>query len=311
MTMKKIIGYLFGVVVVIIVLVALAYFLFPESVFKMAVNAQRRSADLVRKEIQVDDHKIVYLEGGKGETVVLLHGFGGNKDHWTAFANCLKGYRLVIPDVSGFGESSQVPADSYDVESQVKRIDRFAEALKLDKFHMAGNSLGGAYTATYGARYPGKVLTLALLDPAGAPSPNKSELIKEAEKGNNLLLASNVVDFNKLLSLVYVKMPFAVTLFGKIFAADWIAHTEFNKKIFKDWQPEKYTLEPVLPLIQAPVLIIWGDGDKVLDIGGVAFLEKNLKKHKTVIMKDMGHSPMLERPKETAKVYEGFLGEKR
>lgn len=309
--MKKFAGYGLAVVFAVVVLLALFYLLFPKTVFNLAVDAQRRSADLVRKEVQVDDHRIVYLEGGKGETVVLLHGFGGNKDHWTAFAKYLKGYRLVIPDLPGFGESSQVPADRYDVESQVGRIDRFLEALKVDKFHMGGNSLGGAYTATYGAKHPGKVLTLALLDPAGAPSQKKSEFVLQWEKGNNLLLASNVEDFNKLLALAYVKMPLAVTAFDKVFAADWIAHTEFNKKIWNDWQPQRFSLEPVLPLIQAPVLILWGDQDRMVDVGGVAFLEKGLKRHRTVIMKEMGHSPMLERPEETAKVYESFLKEKR
>jgi pimeloyl-ACP methyl ester carboxylesterase len=266
---------------------------------------------LVKKEVQVDDHRIVYLEGGKGETVVLLHGFGGNKDHWTAFAKYLKGYHLVIPDVPGFGESSQVLTDNYSIESEVGRIDRFVEVLKLDKFHMAGNSMGGALTATYGAKYPEKVLTLALLDTGGAPSQKKSEFILELEKGNNPLLPSSIEDVKKLAALVYVKMPPLPESFKKIMAADWIAHSEFNKKIWNDMQIHKFTLAAVLPLIQAPVLIIWGDQDKILDVGGVAFLEKNLKNYKTFIMKDTGHCPMIEKPEETAKIYISFLNEKR
>ncbi len=90
-----------------------------------------------------------------------------------------------------------------------------------------------------------------------------------------------------------------------------IAHTEFNKKIWKDWQPLKFSLAPILPLIQAPVLIIWGDQDKMTDVGGVAFLEKKLKNCRTVIMKDTGHAPMMEKPEESAKAYLSFLKEKR
>lgn len=309
--MKKFLGYGLVVVVVIVVLLAGFYFLFPESVFKLAIDAQRRSADLIKKEVQVDDHRIVYLEGGKGETVILLHGFGVNKDVWTGFAKYMKGYHLVIPDIPGFGESSQVPTDSYGAESQAGRIDRFVEVLKLDKFHMSGNSMGGALTATYGAKHPEKVLTIVLLDTAGAPSQKKSEFVMQQEKGNNLLLASNTEDLNKLVALVYVKEPTIPTSFKKIIAADWIAHTEFNKKIWNDWQPLKFSLAAFLPLIQAPVLIIWGDQDKITDVGGVTFLEKNLKNYRTVIMKDTGHCPMVEKPEETAKVYMSFLKEKR
>jgi pimeloyl-ACP methyl ester carboxylesterase len=309
--MKKFIKYGMIVIVVVAVLLAAFYFLFPEAVFKLAIDAQRRSADLVKKEVQVDDHRIVYLEGGTGETIVLLHGFGGYKDQWTAFAKYLKGYHVVIPDISGFGESSQVPTDNYSVESQVGRIDRFVEVLKLDKFHMAGNSLGGAYAATYGARHPGKVLTLALLDTAGVPSPSKSEFVLQLETGNNLLLAGNTEDVEKLLALIYAKTPPIPPAFKKILVADWIAHTEFNRKIWNDTNPFQFSLAPVLPQIQAPVLILWGEQDKMLDVGSVVFLEKNLKNSRTVIMKDTGHCPMIEKPEETAKAYRSFLNEKR
>ena len=309
--MKKFIKYGMIVIVGVVVLLAAFYFLFPEAVFKLAIDAQRRSADLVKKEVLVDNHRIVYLEGGTGETIVLLHGFGGYKDQWTAFAKYLKGYHLVIPDIPGFGESSQVPTNNYSVESQVGRIDRFVEVLKLDKFHMAGNSMGGAYAATYGAKHPGKVLTLALLDTAGVPSPSKSEFVLQLETGNNLLLAGNTEDVEKLLDLIYAKMPPIPPAFKKILIADWIAHTEFNRKIWNDTNPFQFSLAPVLPLIQAPVLILWGEQDKMLDVGSVVFLEKNLKNHRTVIMKDTGHCPMIERPEETAKAYRSFLNEKR
>jgi len=299
------------VIVGVAVLLAAFYFLFPEAAFRLAIDAQRRSADLVKKEVLVDNHRIVYLEGGTGETIVLLHGFGGYKDQWTAFAKYLKGYHLVIPDLPGFGESSQVPTDNYSVESQVGRIDRFVEVLKLDKFHMAGNSLGGAYAATYGAKHPGKVLTIALVDTAGAPSQNKSEFILQLEKGNNLLLAGNAEDVEKLLALVYAKRPPIPPAFMKILIADWIAHTEFNRKIWNDTNPFQFSLAPVLPQIQAPVLILWGEQDKMLDVGSVVFLEKNLKNSRTVIMKDTGHCPMIEKPEETAKAYRSFLNEKR
>jgi pimeloyl-ACP methyl ester carboxylesterase len=309
--MKKIVKYGLIVVAAIVVLLAAFYFIFPETLFKLAIDVQRHSAGLVKKEVQVDDHRIVYLEGGTGETVLLLHGFGGYKDQWTAFAKYLKGYHLVIPDVAGFGESSQVPTDNYSVESQMGRIDRFVEVLKLDKFHMAGNSLGGAYAATYGAKHPGKVLTLALLDTAGAPSQNKSEFVLQLEKGNNLLLAGNAEDVDKLLALVYAKRPPIPPAFMKIMLADRIAHMGFDRKIWDDSQPIQFSLAPFLPRIQAPVLILWGDQDKMLDVGGVAFLAKNLKNYRTVIMKDTGHVPMIERPEETAKAYMSFLKEKR
>jgi pimeloyl-ACP methyl ester carboxylesterase len=312
--MKKAIA--LGFIVIIVLLVG-SYYMFPEVILRLAINAERNAAGLTKKEIQVDDHKIVYLEGGKGQTVLLLHGFGAYKDDWTRFAKYLtKDYHVVIPDLPGFGESSQIPQDVYDTDSQLKRIDRFMETLKLDKFHIAGNSMGGMFAAAYSATYPQKVLTAALLDSGGVKSPHKSEAYKLFEKGINPLLVSNGEEFDRLLKLVFVNPPFIPGEFKKIFAAQLISRRDFNKKIWVDlkWNEIKdgtpvaeIILNPYLPMIQAPVLVIWGDSDKFLDVGCTAVLEKNLKKHQTVIMKDTGHVPMLERPQDTATVYLTFL----
>ena len=61
--MKKFFKYGLLVIVAIVLIMVLLYVFFPKSLFNLAVNAQRRSAGLVKKEVQVDDHKLVYLEG--------------------------------------------------------------------------------------------------------------------------------------------------------------------------------------------------------------------------------------------------------
>jgi pimeloyl-ACP methyl ester carboxylesterase len=293
------------------------YFLFPETLFNIAVKAERYAAGLDRKDIQVDDHRIVYLEGGKGQTIILLHGFGANKDNWTRFAKYLTGsYHLVIPDIPGFGESSQMREATYDAENQLRRIDRFAEVLRLERFHMAGNSMGGMLAAMYGAKYPGKVSTLALLAPGGVKSPKMSEMAIMMQKGLNPLLTGSDEDFDELIRLCFVRPPAMPSRFKKVFALDAVARRDFNRKIMEDMQwshadglpsPMENYLEPYLPQIQAPVLIIWGDTDRILDAGGVAVLERNLKDYKTVIMRDTGHIPMMEYPQETAAHFINYL----
>ena len=136
------------------------------------------------------------------------------------------------------------------------------------------------------------------------------------QKGTNPLLTGSADNFDNLIKLCFVKPPFIPSQFKKVFAADAIAHRDFNKKIWDDmkWNQTKDTpsaietfLEPYLPQIWAPVLIIWGDSDKILDVGGVAVLEKNLKNYKTIIMKDTGHIPMMKKPQETASYYMSYL----
>jgi pimeloyl-ACP methyl ester carboxylesterase len=287
---------------------AVIYFLFPEFLFNLAQKANRYSAGLAKKEIQVDSDRIVYLEGGKGETVLLVHGFGCDKDIWTNFSKLLTGqYHVVIPDLAGFGESTKRVEHNYGIDSQVKRLDRFTDVLHLQRFHLAGNSMGGTIAAVYGAKLPQKVATLALLAPAGLWTAKKSEWLLQLEKGKNLLLVSSPADFDQLNRLCFVKLPSIPGAFKNVLVAHAIADREFNAKIFKDLMDTGQSLEPFLPMIQAPTTIIWGDQDRILDVSGAPILEKGIKNHQTVIMKDTGHIPMIEKPEETAQAYKNFL----
>ena len=296
----------------VMLLFVVPYFLFPEFLFNIAQKASRLSAGLVKKEIQVDNHRIVYLEGGQGKTVLLLHGYAANKDNWTYFAKRLtRDYRVIIPDLPGFGESTKRFDENYNIESQVKRLDRFAEILQLERFNLVGNSMGGLIAALYSERVPQKISTLALLAPAGLLTAQKSEFSRQLEKGDNLLLISSADDLEKVLPYLFVKPPAISGPFKKVLAAQGMAAREFNVKIMKDLMDERLALEPLLPMIQAPVCIIWGDHDRILDVSGASILEKGLKNHQTFILKETGHLPMMEKPAETAAAYMSFLKNQR
>lgn len=307
--MKKKIAVAMGLgLAMVAIALASVYYLLPGTVTKMAVDAGRSAAGLTEKVVQVDDHRIAYLEGGKGETILLIHGYAADKDNWTQFARFLTPkYHVVSLDLAGFGESSRLPEASYDIQRQVERLNRFTEVLKLERFHLAGNSMGGAIAGIYGAQYPPKVMSLTLLAPAEIRSPEKSELTRLLERGINPLLINSVDDYERMLKMVFVQVPVIPSPVKKEMAARAIRNRPFNEKIIGDILKKPLLLEPFLPDIQAPTLIIWGDRDNLLHPSGVAIAERGIKNHQTVIMKDCGHIPMLERPAETADHYLKFL----
>ena len=103
--MKKILTYLAIFIAGLIGLMAL----FPEQSTKLGISAERSISGLEYKTVVVGDETWHYLEGGPNdaEVVLLLHGFGGDKDNWTRFSKLLTdGYRVVAPDLPGFGESA-------------------------------------------------------------------------------------------------------------------------------------------------------------------------------------------------------------
>lgn len=268
----------------------------------------RRSDGLVGKEIQVDGDRIVYLEGGRGEIVLLLHGFGCNKDMWVDFARLLTAaYHVVIPDLPGFGESTKKWGENYNIESQVKRLARFTEVLHMKRLHLAGNSMGGAIAAVYAAKYPQKIKTLALLDTYGLQTAKWTQLWSQVCNGHNIFLVRNPEDFEKLLSYVYVTPPQIPVPIKRVIVDEMIADSRLDEQISSQLYMEAVPLESFLPMIQAPVMIIWGDHDRIFDVSSVRILEEGLKNHQTLIIKDVGHVPMVEKPAETATGYINFL----
>lgn len=302
--MKKV---LIALVVVIAALIAF-YYAMPEKVAGYMMHSARSKAGLTKKEIKIDDHNIVYLEGGKGPTLLLLHGYTGSKDNWLVMAPYLtKDYHVVIPDLPGYGESSMIEKASYDLSNQMPRLHKFVQALELKKFHIAGNSMGGLFAGTYAVRYPDEVISVGLFNALGVNSLEKSVVIKMVEKGENPLLLKDSNDVPRYMALLFVNIPSMPYPIEKVMVKTALANRQFYEKEAKEIFPAFDSLEKDLPNIKAPALILWGDKDQVLDVSSVPVFEKGLKNHKTVIIKDCGHVPMMEKPKETATHYIDFI----
>jgi len=304
--MKKI---LVSAAVLIVLAACVFYFAFPERLYRISVALERKTAGLTEKQVQVGQFTICYLEGGQGETLLLLHGFGADKDNWNRLAKHLTPkFHVVAIDVPGFGMSSRPETESYTIRDQALRLDLIVAALGLDSFHLAGNSMGGAIAGRYAAEFPDKVRTLALVNTGGiANCPKKSELRKQLEEGKNSLLLETPEDFEKMLAFVFVRPPWIPGPVKAHLARQAIERRSFNEKVFRQIHAEGSDLEPELSRIRARTLILWGDQDRLIDVSCTEVLEKGLADSTTAILKDCGHAPMIERPEETARLYLGFL----
>lgn len=295
------VGALFGALLVV-------YFFFPGKMFTVLARLERGSAGLQLKSINAGGWQTPYLEGGMGETILLIHGFGGDKDNFTRFAKFLTPrYHVISPDLPGFGENERRPGENYSYTSQLKRLVQFADALQLTRFHVAGNSMGGHLAGLLAHELKDRVISATLIDNAGFHEPNMSERDKLMKKGINALLVNSVDDFDNLMGFVFFKKPFVPGPIKKYFAERAVKNRAFNEKIFGEISPERYLLESRFAGVSVPVLVIWGDTDRVIDVSATTVM-KQVKPDITLkIMKEMGHSPMLERPEETAKLMLEFV----
>ena len=271
---------------------------------------EQQLAGLSPREVEVDGLTIRYYEGGAetGETVLMIHGFGANRDNWLRFSRAFTSrYHVIALDLPGFGESSK-PDARYDVATQTERLHAFIQALQLGKPHLIGNSMGGHIAALYAARYPEQLLSVALLDNAGVTSPRKSEMFSMIERGEpNPLVVRQAEDFDRLMKFVFVAPPPLPESLKRHFAEQSMANQIHYDAIFAQLREHYVPLEPELPKIQVPTLLLWGEQDRLLDVSSIEVMKPLLAKPSVVIMKNCGHAPMIERPEETAKHYQAFL----
>ena len=272
------------------------------------VKYERSKSNLTKKSIQVDNHEIVYLEGGDGDVVFLIHGFGADKEHWTRFSRYLTDkYRVIAPDSPPAGESTKLETEDYGYMSQVKRLHKFAEKLGLKKYHVAGNSMGGHIAGLYATEYPDEVLTLGLFDAAGVNSPKPSKLSEKLAQGQNPLIVSNEEEFDNLMKFSFVNPPYIPGFFKSEVMRKSAANKKFNEKVFSEIRRDGNLIESRLAKIKAKTLILWGDTDNIIDVSSTQVFQKGIKNNKVVILKDCGHAPMIELPEETAKHYLEFI----
>ena len=296
-----------------VVFLTLLYLFFPEQIVALMRWLMRKRARVVRKSVTVDGRTWPYLEGGDPSkpTLVMVHGFGADKDHWTFYAPWMtRDYHLIAPDLPGFGENDRNRELPFDVASQARRLKDFLDALGIERPHLGGNSMGGWIALRFAIDYPDRLRTLTLMNNAAVLGANESELQKlAANRDYNPLVIANLEDADRLIAFVVRKPTHVPARLKPVIYADALKHRDLLDQIF--WviadEMEQKPLNDELGKVTVPTLIVWGRHDKLIDVSCVAVLEKGIAGSTSHIFEDVAHVPMIEAPKATAEVQRAFL----
>ena len=113
---------------------------------------------------KVNGVNIHYVIGGKGEPLVLVHGFGDNWYMWSRMMPELsKHFTVIAPDLRGVGESGK-PATGYDKVTMAEDIYQLTKQLGYNSINLAGHDIGMMVVYAYAAKHPGAVKKLAFMD---------------------------------------------------------------------------------------------------------------------------------------------------
>jgi pimeloyl-ACP methyl ester carboxylesterase len=274
----------------------------------------RRKAGLERREVGLRDGRaVVYLDSeSDGPPLVFLHGIGANKDHWPRLARRLVDrFRVVAPDLPGFGESDKSDSGDYSMTGQAEAVLAFADALGLGTFHLAGSSMGGRIAAELAERHPDRLRTLWLLDPAGAEGEQPSEMIESLYNGADVPLFSRTPEeYQAATDFVMSRPPELPAFAVRVLAAESAAAYDLNLRIFRQMSEElaaRPSTEELLRDVEVPTLVTWGEEDRVLHASGAATIAAAMPDATVHLMSGIGHLPLLEDPDATAAAYLDFL----
>lgn len=253
-------------------------------------------------------------------TLVLLHGITRSLEDWDPTFDALEGeYRLIAPDLAGYGWSAPHP-DGATLAALARGVAETLEALGVtEPVHVAGNSLGGAVTMTLLAQRPELVATMTLADPAGFGKevtpllrllgiPVLGKIMATTPSRPSAILQERLIFADKSLA-TRARIDHAMAIARETDAgltawktADSLG-TVFGG-VRQDWRDD---LHRTIAKTPRPTMVLWGDRDLILPPKHLDAARTLLPHAETHLLPGIGHMPQLECPREFASLITDFL----
>ena len=253
-----------------------------------------------------------------GPVLVLVHGSNASLHTWEPWvAELGDTYRIVSMDLPGHGLTGRVPGDDYTREGMSDFVSELMDALHVERFAIAGNSMGGGVAEMYTLDHPERVSALILVDAAGVPVERNDDEVPLAFRVARMPVISSVMRYVLPRSLVEegVRKVFVdqskVTdeMVARYF--DLSLHegnrdaTRIRFASYAARDDEAFAAR--LGEIEAPVLVIWGDKDGLIPVSAAHEFKKRIPQAELAIFENVGHIPMEEVPEESAAAVRNFL----
>jgi pimeloyl-ACP methyl ester carboxylesterase len=267
------------------------------------------------KNISLDDLTFAVQDEGDGPAVVLLHGFPDSHDLWAHQAAALvgAGYRPIVPDLRGFGESSKpVGVERYGVLDLVGDVLGILDSLGVQRAHVVGHDWGAALAWAMAAFVPDRVDHLAALS-VGHPSSFREAGLAQRQKSWYMLL----FQFEGIAEQWLSDDDFANL-------RAWSHHPDIDKVVSNLARPGALTaalnwyranvhprtlLEPlVFPQIVAPTMGVWSSDDLFLVETGMTVSQQYVDgSWRYERIDGVGHWMQLEAPDQVSALLLDFL----
>ena len=261
--------------------------------------------------LEIDSMIVHYRMSGQGEPIVLLHDANSSLHTWAVWTEILsKHYQVISLDLPGFGLTGPHPQRSYSAFMYVDFLERFAQALRLRRFHLVGNGLGAQIAWVYASQRPQRLRKLILCNALGF-EPKETSLVGWLAKTPGL---------NRVLWRITPR-PAVRAFLEKVYADDSrispalvrrchdLLRRSGNRKALTDRATTGDNRPPadVVENINVPTLIIWGAEDAVLSPEYAYEFHRRIRKALLRIYPNTGHWPQEENAEQSATDVQAFL----
>lgn len=264
--------------------------------------------------------RVHYLDAGdpNAATLILLHGYTSSSATWTPWIERLgDAYHIIAVDLPGHGLTSAPAGYEATIEHFRDTLGEFVRARGLNRFALAGNSMGGNVAWEYALAYPEQVEALILVDASGwpveEPALQENQPILEALSHPTIGPIVRDLDNTQMMrqglefafaddSLVTDAM---VERYAELSRAP--GHRAMMLDLMLEFTQRRFASPEVLADLTAPTLIVWGDQDEVVPVADAQKFKDAIPGARLVMFEGVGHMPHEEAPDQSAAAVRTFL----
>jgi pimeloyl-ACP methyl ester carboxylesterase len=244
-----------GALIVALLLAAWVYRDIPRA------ELEAKYANDASRFIEIDGARIHYRDEGDGPAILLIHAQFASLIGWDSWVEQLKStHRVVRYDLTSHGLTGPDPKDDYSMERTMALTEQFIDAVGLEKFSIAGTSVGGTVAMRYSATHPERIEKLILLSPGALEGRSRMKNMGDRLKYAAILkyilpraipeamLRAGFGDAEKIT-------PQLVDRWYDL----WMLEGQRGAELKRLGQYVAGDIESVVRSIKAPTLLLWGE----------------------------------------------------
>ena len=261
----------------------------------------------MEKAITYNGGMVMYADNGKGNPIVLLHGYLESQEIWYSFAEKLikGGQRVITLDLPGHGMSATV-GEEHTMEHMAGAVNAVLVEQKIEKCMVVGHSMGGYVALAFAKAFPEKVAGLCLFH--STPNPDSDE------KRTNRDREIELIKTGKKELIVKTAIPNAFAKDSLKRCADMVEEATIiameteNEGIVAclNGMKNRPDSNDFLKAFTQPVLMIFGAKDNYITPEITSALKERFSMHKTMILENSGHMGFVEEEKRSVEIISEF-----